>query len=124
MIGTLGMTKTTSPSSKQPSCPQLVISCLFSDTAGEAKWGVVLGWGLVVGGLGCVTGGLEGDLVLTQAATITRPLHCFALGTCPKRAKIFVFSSRPKSSGQDTVRASIFLGVLNILLYASGAQLG
>ena len=41
-------------------------------------------WGLVVGGLGCVTGGLEGDLVLTQAATITRPLHCFALGTCPK----------------------------------------
>ena len=119
MIGTLGMTKTTSPSSKQPSCPQLVISCLFSDTAGEAKWGVLLGWGLVVGGLGCVTGGLEGDLVLTQAATITRPLHCFA-----KRAKIFVFSSRPKSLSQDTVQASIFLGVLNISLYASGAQLG
>ena len=112
MIGTLGLTKTTSPSSKQPSCPQPVTSCLFSDTAGEAKWGVMLGWGLVVGGLGCVTGGLEGDLVLTQAATITRPLHCFALGTCPK------------SSGQNTVRASIFLGVLNISLYASGARPG
>ena len=43
MIGTLGLTKTTSPSSKQPSCPQPVTSCLFSDTAGEAKWGVMLG---------------------------------------------------------------------------------
>ena len=123
MIGTLGMTKTTSPSSKQPSCPQLVISCLFSDTAGEAKWGVLLGWGLVVGGLGCVTGGLEGDLVLTQAATITRPLHCFVLETCPKRAKTFVFIG-PNSSGQDTVQASSLLRVLNISLRTSDAQLG